>query len=287
MNVLSPVGLMYNLEGLLFNIEDDEGVIWFANLDGWDEMPDPIGEVVPRPNDDGADFADLVLGPKPLTLNGSIICPDQATAYRCRDRLTTAAQLLRRTGQLIVTEPIAKRVEVRLGGGLIWTWVDGRAATFSVPLTAADPRKYAADESTANVQLADPNQIVRAYPRVYDGGLRYRVTVVGAGLPASLTNEGVTPTYPTFTVRGPVTNPVIELVGTGKFIEFTVTLTGTDVLTIDTATRSVLLNGSPSRWLLTDGGFFQIPPGDSQIAFRAFTFNTQARLDIAYRSAWL
>lgn len=285
--VLSPVGLTYQLGDLMLNVIDDNECQWVATVEGWDTVPNPIGDAVPRPNDDGADFVDLYLSPKPLTIDGLVLCPTQTHAYRARDQMLTASRLLRRTGELFVNEPIPKRVEVRLGGGPVWEWIDDRNAAFSIPLTAADPLRYAATASTADVGLANPNTVVRAYPRIYDGGLRYRLTVAGAGAPVTVNNAGTAATYPVFTIRGPAVNPTIELVGTGMFMEFEVALGSTDRLVVDASSRSVRLNGSPTRWLLVGGGFFRLPPGESLIAFRGFEYNSLARLTVDYRSAWL
>lgn len=284
---LSPVGLTYQLGELVFNVIDDSGVSLPADLAGWDEVPDPIGDAVQRPNDDGADFVDLFLPGKPLTLNGLAVCPTQAAAYRMRDQLTAASRLLRETGELFVNEPIPKRVLVRLGGGPVIRWVSERVLQYSIPLTQGDPLRYSSEETSLEVALRSDSALVRAYPRVYDGGLRYRIVAGGSGGQVTIVNAGVESTYPTFTIRGPVVNPVIELAGTGLFMEFEGSLTSTDRLVINTRTRSVRLNGTPSRWLLVDGGFFRLPPGESTLIFRAFAFNPAARLQLDYRSAWL
>lgn len=284
--LLSDVGLTYDLNGLLLNVIDDSGVEWPAVLDGWDAVPDPVGDPVQRPNDDGADFADLYLPAKPMTLNGLVKAPTQDALYRARDALFQAAAMLRTTGALVVNEPIPKRVEVRNSGGPAWSWVSDRIAQFTIPLEAADPLRYSAAESAIDLGLRSSQTYVRRYNRHY-GAPRYGILTTGLGGQGSVVNAGVFATYPRFEIRGPVTNPVIELGGTGKFLAFTVTLTNTDRLVVDARTRSVQLNGSPSRWLLTDGGFFRLPPGSSELIFRAFDFNAAARLSVTYRSAWL
>ncbi|PBC80194.1 hypothetical protein BX265_5034, partial [Streptomyces sp. TLI_235] len=57
------------------------------------------------------------------------------------------------------------------------------------------------------------------------------------------TNSGDADAHPLIEIRGPATTPLITLQGTGVLLEYDLTLTATDTLTIDAWAGTVLLGG--------------------------------------------
>ena len=122
--------------------------------------------------------------------------------------------------------------------------------------------------------------------RIYN--LVYTSAIGGSGNIGTASNAGNTTTFPTITITGPCTNPVITNQGTGAYIGLSATLAGNDVVVIDPDLRSITLNGSPARNLLTNGStWWGLIPGSTTIGFIAPTYATGASLSLSWRSAYI
>ena len=104
----------------------------------------------------------------------------------------------------------------------------------------------------------------RTYNRVYN--LTYPIGSIGTS--TTITNNGIATTYPTITINGPVTKPVIGSVTQNTYLYFSNTLGAGDVLVIDLYNRTVLFNGTPARNLLLGAsGWFNAKPGANLFYF--------------------
>lgn len=100
-----------------------------------------------------------------------------------------------------------------------------------------------------------------------------------------VTVGGNRPTPPTFTISGPVTNPRIINITDSKSLDFTISLGALDSMVVDTATRSVVVNGYENRRdALTTLDWFFLNPGDTFIQFGGGTGS--GSLTVSYRNAW-
>lgn len=158
----------------------------------------------------------------------------------------------------------------------------GNRAPVVLEYVAADPRQYG-EESTASIGMASVSS-GRAYPRTYD-------VTYGGGTSGFLDveNVGNFATRPVFTLHGPAANPSIEEVVSGLRMDFAITLAADEFLVIDTDARTVMLNGTASRYntLVSGSRFIELAPGLSQIRFSADTFQGAASLDVTSSPAWL
>ncbi|MGH9247941.1 MAG: phage distal tail protein [Acidimicrobiales bacterium] len=188
-----------------------------------------------------------------------------------RFRLGGVEYLMR--GRPRMVEPDA----VMIGGGQVVT----RCA-----FVALDPRIYSAAEHTGSIGLPSSS-----------GGLTAPVTVpftVAAVVTAgrvTLVNAGTEPTGLLFRVDGPVVSPRVTLAGPGgpQALIFDLTLTVGQWLDVDTAARTVYLNGTSSRRGLTAvvGDWPALPPGPWELAFDAAAFDPDAELTWTFRDAWM
>lgn len=149
-------------------------------------------------------------------------------------------------------------------------------------------------------------QLVATDPRVYDNTESVGSTAVGAvtgglgfphGFPhgfgtatagtIDVTNGGNTPAPWTATLVGPLTHPRITLVdGDGDLELGAFTLAAGDTLELDSLNRTVLLNGTASRYgELTRRSWFDLPVGDPIIQLTASSGT--GTLEVRWRSAWL
>ena len=97
------------------------------------------------------------------------------------------------------------------------------------------------------------------------GGLTFDLTfdltfsASSGGDTVTVTNDGNVPTPAVFTIDGPVSNPTIENTTLGKELSFDIVLGASDQLVVDTAARTVVLNGTASRYntLTPDSEWFE------------------------------
>lgn len=110
-----------------------------------------------------------------------------------------------------------------------------------------------------------------------------------SGGTAAVNNEGNRPTPPVFRIYGACTNPQILLVGTSLRIALTGTVAAGDYLEVDTARRTIKINGSSPALSFLDAAnttWFELPKGISTIQLLAGSFDASARCDVVYRSAY-
>lgn len=125
-----------------------------------------------------------------------------------------------------------------------------------------------------------------------DGGLTFDATfdvtfgVASVGGDATLVNSGNFDADLTFTFNGPVNKPRLTLDSSGDFLEFDVNLTAGQTLVVDTAARTVLLNGTANRYHTLSGTWWTLPPGSETVSFSAAAFDT-GTVDISFASTWI
>lgn len=104
-------------------------------------------------------------------------------------------------------------------------------------------------------------------------------------------NRGDSPTWPVITIHGPVAQPSIELVGTGRRLSLDTTLAYDRSITIDTRpwARSILRDdgasfaGTARGAALSD---FMLPVGQTTLAYRGTDQSGQSRCVIEWRDAF-
>ncbi|GAA3371185.1 hypothetical protein GCM10020367_20830 [Streptomyces sannanensis] len=117
--------------------------------------------------------------------------------------------------------------------------------------------------------------------------------------PGWVTNSGDLPAWPTITITGPVTNPRVWIVETGRVLELALTLGEGERIEIDTrpGTRWVLRNGSGNASAaLTSASrldLFTIPGTEpdaparrSELRWTATDYTNTARLSVSWRDAY-
>lgn len=154
-----------------------------------------------------------------------------------------------------------------------------------ITLFCPDPRYY--DATPTSLSLTPAAIGGRTYNRTYD-------LVYPAYTPTSsgtITNNGWATTYPIITITGPIINPVITNTATGQNLTVTTTMVATDTLVIDLLNKTLTLNGSTARNLLTSTSqWFGFAPGSSTLNFTGNPGSFTAGVTTAtinYRSAYV
>lgn len=152
-----------------------------------------------------------------------------------------------------------------------------------VEFYATDPRIYANDAQTSYTNLP-----------IAGGGWTFNSTfnlsfgALSSGGQITAVNSGSFSTPLAFRIDGPCVNPRVENSTTGQSWGADITLASGEYLIVDTDTRSVLLNGTASRYstLASTSTWWDLPVGTSFINFRAGT-STSATISLTWRSAWV
>lgn len=278
-------GITASLGGLLLGAVDSSGVAWsLGTLDGWDS-PEVRSTLTDRESDHGAWYAPVYLGARPVTLTGTITAPDGPTLDGAIEQLIAANSFTDTT--LIVNESIPKQATVRRSGKAIIQRVTNCIATYSLLVTAADPRRYSTTLSTGSTGLPSTSGglVFPATPP-----LAFSATTVNGSIPA--VNSGSMEARPILTISGPVTVPQIITLypdGSTRVLTYTPTadLAAGDQLVIDTDAHTVTLGGaSRRRWM--SGDWPDIPAYTTVLfQFRSPVASPTALLTAAWRSAWM
>lgn len=175
-----------------------------------------------------------------------------------------------------------RRADVAGGNQFALAGVDNAGEVLmSVELHATDPRIYSDTLHSTSITL--PTAV---------GGLTFNATAnfsfgsVGTGGSAIVDNAGRFDAPWVAVIPGPVTDPTIEHVGLSRQLRFTGEIVAGEFLVIDSAAKSVLLNGTASRYgWLTKAQWFDLPAGASQINFRAAAGS--GVMQWSWRDAWI
>lgn len=279
-------GLRATLGTVALGTVDSAGVAWYLQtLEGWD-APDVRAEWTDREGDHGAWASPVYLGARPITLGGTIVAPSQELLEGAMDALRTASGLSDTV--LTVWETTPKQTVVRRSGKPLMQYVTDTNATFSVMVTAGDPRRYGTTLQSGTTGLPTTS-----------GGLTLPATLPWTMSATTVSgqidalNNGDFETRPLLTITGPVLSPRILAQmpdGTVTFLNYSQDLISGDTLVIDTDAHTVTLNGNASRrrFLTLPTGWPVIPAG-SQVSFfyQAGGYNSTTTLTAAWRSAWM
>ncbi len=243
-----------------------------------------------RPSDHGATDDTRFYGGRALELIGLIQASSTADLWPLADALKAKLVLgslhvlkFRRSG-LDYDERCLVRVDSEVAMPLLLG--STKLLRYGVSLFAPDPRFYSDTLSTGAYDPTDSGE------GGLDFNLDFELVFNGAGGAARLSavNEGTVPTPPTFTITGPVTNPIIDNDTTGESLYTQdCALSAGDTLEIDMGARTVLLAGTTSRPDLIDVSltdWFYLAPGTNLLRLRGSGMSAGVtELAVSFRSA--
>lgn len=279
----------FSLDGWACGVVDDAGVQWrLLDVEGWHGRAG-VGvrtARADRPGRDGQLRGRSYRTERIITLGGLAYAPDAATLDAAGETIAALCDDATVLHTLIGTDAtgIDKQALVELNAESKFTHQTSQVAAWQIQLAAPDPLRYATAAQAANCGLATTSGGL-AFPLVFP--LDFGVGAGGGTL--LLTNSGNTSTWPTWTITGPVTDPVILNTTTGERLAFSgLTIDAGQTLTLDTDARTVMLQGVASRRgkLTANSSWFPLRRGSTPIAFQASTYDVSANLAAAWRSAW-
>jgi hypothetical protein len=155
---------------------------------------------------------------------------------------------------------------------------------WQIQVKAPDPRRY--DDTETVITLSPPTGAQGGFTAPFTTPIVSTLTGVSTSR-VTATNTGTIATRPVVTLRGPLVDPQVANVSTGRSLSLGITLATDDVLVLDFDRRTVLLNGSASRssTLTATAAWWELPPGGSDIAMTAGGGSGTG--EVRFRSAWL
>jgi hypothetical protein len=268
---------------------DAQGTTWYlTNLEGWADGPPPRTSLIDRVGEHGSFDGPAYLDVRAITVEGVAVCTSRVATWIARDIIdsicgdpTLGLQTLKITQVGYGTW----RAQVRRSGATKVKLIAPNTFRWSIVLVAPDPRRYLDVLNTVSVGL----------PTVGSGGLVFNLVfplTFGAGVQGgqmALTNTGTINVWPTFTVLGPATAPVITNTDTGQRLEFGTNLVvaASQTLVVDTDAKTALLSGASRRADLLTAQWFPLPPGTTNIRFtHTGTYDANALLTATWRDGW-
>jgi hypothetical protein len=279
-------GLRVDLGVIPLGGVDDSGVAWtLQTMQGWDSA-EVRASLQEREGDHGAWSGPVYLGERPITMAGTVVAQNRAALDDARERLLTAVSLSDTT--VVVYEQTPKQAAAHRSGKPLWEYQTDRAATFSVLMTADDPRRY-----DVNLQAGTTMLPVTTGGLTEPYTLPYTLSATTVSGQVDCLNSGSFETRPILIIDGPASTPaVLAQMPDGSVIpmSYSQDLGVGDELVIDVLAKRVTLNGDVSRrrFLALPLGWPVIPP-QSVVSFRftAATYNATAQLAVQWRSAWI
>lgn len=294
MLLFSTPGSLITSDGQLeFNeyILGDDIDTFMESITGWEDLPSVDSSNTLRPSSHGAWVGKKLLGQRIVTWTGRLSTESrsdfEAAVKRLRDSFTIPSGTEERS--LV----IRTRNETLMAFGTVSARiipVDYKysyyGAAVSIQFECSDPRRYSLGEHTYFIAMPDESEDGLDYPLDYP--LDYGAAVLASQL--TIINSGSAPTPMVLNFIGPVTNPVLINQTTNQRLGFDIVLTADDVLTVDTRSGTVLLNGTADRIYtrtLTSSPIlsFDLEPGENQMQAIASDWELGAGVEIIYRDA--
>ncbi|MEU9066190.1 phage tail protein [Streptomyces sp. NPDC048306] len=253
-----------------------------TGITGWDDLPVlDTGDIV-RPDQHGAWPGARWAQPRLIGASVWLLprTAGQARAVAAAFRAATGADggeqwlAVRLHGETLAVRARVSRRVVPQDRSFV---VHGASRT-SLQWTATDPRRFGTvlREARAHLPAPEPGLDWPLTPGATPAGLHWPLEWGTSGSAGTCTavNRGGAAAHPVIEFRGPVRQPALTRLADGRRLRYDIVLGPQDVLTVDTESGTVLLNGTTSRLYTAapDSApeqLFHLPPGSTELAFRA------------------
>lgn len=276
------------------NVTDASGVDWIVEDEqGWSSSPPVRPQQEDKVAGDGVWQGPGNYGARVITLAGTAVAPDRVSMLWAKEAIKAATSPRTLTPLVVDEAHVSRTAMVRQTDVVQIADLGADAFTWSIILTAPDPRRYSIGDMPQSTGLPATTVAGWTYPRVYPrlyggsgGAAQGSVFFTQAG------DYDATPAVITFS--GPLITPTVAHVQSGRALSFDLTLGQYDTLTVDLDAGTALLNGSASRVnTLTPGSaWFYLTPGSNELQFRGAAGTTtdgstpNPQMTVAAASAW-
>lgn len=279
------LGAIYTLTGpdhtraVLNDTTDRDAIGWLRDVSGFDS-PDVRLDVVSLGQADGAYLAGPgFYGARNITMDG-ILMPGTAHDVNRREAaLRRATDALREDSTLTWWPEGYPELQVKVRRAQPLRVRPGRPREFQLALVATDPRIYSAELVTRFTTRGET-------PSIQINGETYTGPIIRAG------NSGTAPAPHVLRITGPVSGPIVNLIGTNQRLSFSgLTIPAGQFVEIDVQAQTVKLNGvqniySALDW--TQSTFFYLPPESAPfIQLTGIGMSDATQIRTTYRHAWI
>jgi hypothetical protein len=271
----------------------DDETTFTVSITGWEDLPSIDSSNTLKPSSHGAWVGKKLAGERIITWTGRFAPEDSSNWTTLLEALKTAFTVP------MGTEEYELVIQTRSDQKSVFGAVTARAipmdyaysyygANVTIQFECSDPRKYNLGEHTVFIPMPSDTDDGLDYPLVYP--LDYGVATLKSDL--IVNNAGDSPTPMILNFSGPATNPTLVNTTTGQQLGFNIVLTMSDVLTVNTRTGTVLLNGSADRLYTRDITSspilsFYLQPGPNEMHVFADDWDSGSGVEIVYRDAYL
>lgn len=178
-------------------------------------------------------------------------------------------------------------------GKPIFSWDAPEWTRFTVPLYVADPQIYS-ETTNSSGEIFLPIATGITWP------VTWPLTFGGvSGGSVTMNNDGNLFSWPKITLRGLLTNPIIQNITTGKFMQLNTVLAGGDTIEIymgDTiingelvAGKRILYNGTSDliSTKTSDSSWWAMEPGDNVLTLSSGSTGDSGSMTVEYNSAYV
>jgi hypothetical protein len=265
--IASPV---YSLGPWSANVVDEHGVEWIVEDEqGWSSTPPVRPTSEEKTASDGAWSGPGFYGARVINLSGRAKAPDRFSMLAAKDRIKASINPRNTATLTVAEEHLTRYATVRLSDQIDLADQTAHIFSFSLTITASDPRRYGIESMTGAASLPVGLADGRTYAKTYD--FAYGIvapTYVGSVWLDNAGDYDLTPAMITFT--GPVLDPRVEHVQSGRFLQFALTVQWGETLVVNLLQQTVMLNGSTNRaYTITAGStWFFLGPGVNELLYR-------------------
>lgn len=281
---------VFAFNGWLFGGVDGAGV-QVLSVDGLEDLPTLRTQDEGRGYSDGMFTGNDFLNGRTITMQLQIMGAGAGAGSDMQTYLQQLKQYLTSqtsgTGVLQIYLPSrgVQRLNARVRARAIRidpNYTYGRAEC-TVQFFCPDPRIY--NDTASTFPFANLPNRVRSYDKTYN----YVYSAIGSSINSyTVTNAGNYETWATFTISGTCTAPVITNNTTGQFLSFpNLTMGASDTLVISSDLRTVLLNGTAARNLLSaTSSWFSLPSNTATTITYSISTGTAGCI-MTYRDAYI
>lgn len=270
----------------------DNETTFLDAINGWDDLPSVDSGNTLKPSSHGAWAGLKLAGQRIVTWEGRF-APESDDWRAELNRLRSAFSLPIGTEEYEIVVRLHDDVKLAFGT------ISGRlipgdrqygyyGATMSLQFECSDPRRYSLGENSWTLSM--PPNTVTGLPYPLNYPLNYGTEVNPSS--GTLVNDGDVMTPVVIIFNGPMENPGILNTTLGVRLQFNITLTDTDTLTVNTRNGTVLLNGTADRLYTRTVNSspifsFGLAPGNNTMQLLAATWEEPSGATITWRDATL
>lgn len=289
---------MITLDAFALDGYDDGTVSLTVAEINWYDSPKPRTSYTPRPFAAGSYYAPAWQDARTIAITGRLSATTDEAFAATKRQLAALCLDPGALRELTVTDALGTLFcLVQRSSEVQFKAQGARAADFSLSLTAPDPRLLSVDLQSVSTPMAQsgPGGVAWNGPAGVTGvrwnGPATPATGIAWGTPTATgivmldNTAGTAPADVIVTITGPVQRPALQA-GDGWII-YGGDLAASDVLTINTGTGAVTLNGAGRRAYLLAADWFAVPPGQTlALRFVGAVQSASAALTASWRTSY-